>query len=101
MEFKQKPAYKGYRAYQYLEAGKDYKDFEWADWDWAGRHVIELSNEQEAMVSEILAKYREKYIPVQKKYLEMYKPREKSDLVIDNSNPLFPKVMKDMPGSKS
>jgi membrane dipeptidase len=57
MEFKQKPAYKGYRAYQYLEAGKDYKDFEWADWDWAGRHVIELSNEQEAMVSEILAKY--------------------------------------------
>lgn len=51
--------------------------------------------------AEILAKYREKYIPVQKKYLEMYKPREKSDLVIDNSNPLLPKVMKDMPGSKS
>lgn len=51
--------------------------------------------------AEILAKYRQKYIPVQKKYLEMYKPREKSDLVIDNSDPLFPKVMKDMPGSKS
>lgn len=28
--------------------------------------------------AEILAKYREKYIPVQKKYLEMYKPREKA-----------------------
>ena len=51
--------------------------------------------------AEILAKYRGKYISVQKKYLEMYKPREKSDLVIDNSDPLFPKVMKDMPCYKS
>ena len=57
MEFIQKPAYRGYKAYEYLEAGKDYKDFEWAQWDWAGRRVVELSGEQEAMVKELLAKY--------------------------------------------
>ena len=57
MEFKQKPAYKGYRAYEYLEPGKDFKDFDWADWDWAGRHVVELNDEQEAMAREIFAKH--------------------------------------------
>ena len=57
MEMKQKPGYHGYQAYSYLEAGKDYKDFEWADWDWAGRHVLELSDEQEAMAQEIIQKY--------------------------------------------
>lgn len=57
MEMKKKEAYKGYQAYSYLEAGKDYPDLEWADWDWAGRHVLELSDEQEAMVKEILEKY--------------------------------------------
>jgi len=51
MKFKQKPAYKGYTAYDYLEPGKDYKDFEWAQWDWAGRHVVELDPEQEAMAA--------------------------------------------------
>ena len=50
MEMKKKEAYKGYQAYSYLEAGKDYPDLKWADWDWAGRHVLELSDEQEAMV---------------------------------------------------
>lgn len=28
-----KPAYKGYKAYEYLEEGKDFPKFEWADWD--------------------------------------------------------------------
>ena len=42
MEYKMKPAYKGYKAYEYLEEGKDFPKFEWADWDWAGRHVVEL-----------------------------------------------------------
>lgn len=55
MEFKLKEGYKTpYKAYQYLEAGKDFKDFDWADWDWAGRHVIELNDEQEAMAAEIV-----------------------------------------------
>lgn len=57
MEFMQKPAYQGYQAYQYLEAGKDYKDFVWAKWDWAGRHVIELTDAQEVQVKEIFAKH--------------------------------------------
>ena len=50
MEYKMKPAYKGYKAYEYLEEGKDFPKFEWADWDWAGRHVVELEPEQEADV---------------------------------------------------
>ena len=48
MEYKMKPAYKGYKAYEYLEEGKDFPKFEWADWDWAGRHVVELEPEREA-----------------------------------------------------
>lgn len=32
MEYKMKPAYKGYKAYEYLEEGKDFPKFEWADW---------------------------------------------------------------------
>ncbi len=50
MNFVQKPAYKGYKAYEYLEEGKDYPKIEWAQWDWAGRHVVELEPDQEAMV---------------------------------------------------
>ena len=57
MEFQKKPAYKGYRAYEYLEEGLDYPKFDWTDWDWAGRHVVELSAEEEARVAELLAKY--------------------------------------------
>ena len=37
-----KPAYKGYEAYEYLEEGKDFPKFEWADSDCDGRHVLEL-----------------------------------------------------------
>ena len=51
MEYKMKPAYKGYKAYEYLEEGKDYPKFEWAKWDWTGRHVVELEPEQEARVA--------------------------------------------------
>lgn len=54
MEFKQKAGYKGYKAYSYLEEGKDYPKYDWAQWDWAGRHVLPLSDEQEARVAEIL-----------------------------------------------
>lgn len=57
MELKKREAYKGYQSYSYLEAGKDYPKMEWADWDWAGRNIVELSEEQEAMVEEILKKY--------------------------------------------
>ncbi len=55
MEMKQKSGYRGYQAYSYLEAGKDYKDFEWADWDWAGRHILPLSDEEEARLAGLLA----------------------------------------------
>ena len=57
MEFKQKPAYRPYEAFSYLEAGRDYKQIDWADWDWAGRRVLELSPEEEARCSELLRKY--------------------------------------------
>ena len=57
VELKQKAGYKPYSSYQYLEAGKDYKDIKWAKWDWAGRHILELNDEQEAMYREILAKH--------------------------------------------
>ena len=52
MELKKKPAYNGYQAYEYLEEGVDYPKFDWARWDWAGRHVVELNAEQEARVAE-------------------------------------------------
>ena len=31
-----KTAYKGYKAYSYLEPGKDYPVFELAPWNWVG-----------------------------------------------------------------
>ena len=57
MELKKKQAYKGYKAYDFLEEGVDYPVFEWPAWDWAGRHIVELNDEQEAMFEEILEKY--------------------------------------------
>ena len=56
-ELKQKKGYTPYESYSYLTAGKDYPVIDWADWDWAGRHVLELNDEQEAMYREILEKY--------------------------------------------
>ena len=56
MEFQLKKGYRPYEAYQYLEPGRDFKVIDWADWDWAGRQVVELDPEQEARVAELLAK---------------------------------------------
>ena len=55
MELKKKAAYKGYRAYEYLTEGVDYPKFDWANWDWAGRQIIELDSAQEARVAKLLA----------------------------------------------
>lgn len=57
MEFVKKSGYQGYEAYQYLEPGKDFRIIDWADWDWAGRHVLPLSDEEEARVQKLLARY--------------------------------------------
>jgi len=55
--FRQKPMYRGYSAYEYLEEGIDYPKIEWSQWDWAGRHLVALNSEQEAMAEEIFEKY--------------------------------------------
>ncbi len=57
MNICQKKGYKPYEAYQYLEPGKDFKMIDWADWDWAGRHVLPLSGEQEARLVRLLDRY--------------------------------------------
>ena len=57
MELEQKKGYRPYRSYQYLEAGRDYPVIDWAKWDWAGRHLIELSAEEEVRYRQIIAKY--------------------------------------------
>lgn len=41
---------------------------------------------------EFLEKYKNKYIPVQGKYIKTYKPKEISDFVIDNNNWSNPKI---------
>ena len=50
MKMEYKRGYRPYEAFSYLEPGVDYKVIDWADWDWAGRHVIELDAAQEARV---------------------------------------------------
>ncbi|MBC8586989.1 dipeptidase [Paratissierella segnis] len=45
--------YKGYKAYSYLEAGKDYPVFEFADWNWAGEYLIPLSETEEERVQKL------------------------------------------------
>lgn len=57
MELKKREAYKGYQPYAYLEAGKDYPIIDWAQWDWAGHHIVELNEEEEAKAAEIFARY--------------------------------------------
>ena len=57
MEFKQKKGYRPYEAYEYLEPGKDFPVIDWADWDWAGRHVLELSAGEEDRVAELLERF--------------------------------------------
>lgn len=54
MEFVKKAGFKGYKSFEFLEEGVDYPAIEWPEWDWVGRHVIPLSDEQEAMVQEIV-----------------------------------------------
>ena len=55
MELKKREAYHGYEAYSYLERGVDYPAVEWAQWDWAGRHVVDLDPAEEERVARILA----------------------------------------------
>ncbi|MBE3593384.1 MAG: membrane dipeptidase [Thermoanaerobacter sp.] len=45
-----KTAYKGYKAYSYLEPGVDYQEFEFAPWNWAGEYLIPLDETQEERV---------------------------------------------------
>ncbi len=51
-----KPAYKGYKAFDYLTPGEDYPVYELAKWNWAGEYRIELeTEEQEQRVKDIVA----------------------------------------------
>jgi len=43
---------------------------------------------------DIIKKYQKKYIPIQKWYLDKYKPRRRSDMIIDNQNYLHPTIVK-------
>ncbi|MBN1778495.1 MAG: HAD hydrolase-like protein [Clostridiales bacterium] len=36
---------------------------------------------------QILDRYRQKYIPVQQLYIDTYKPKEKCDIIVDNTDP--------------
>lgn len=54
VKFAQRSAYKGYRSFSYLVPEKDYKVVDWADWNWAGYHMVECTLEEEARVAEIL-----------------------------------------------
>jgi membrane dipeptidase len=48
--------YHGYRSFQYLEEGKDYRAFDLAEEaEWAEPYLVPLSDEDEARVEEILA----------------------------------------------
>lgn len=40
-----------------------------------------------------LDKYKTKYIPIQKRYLELYSPKERSDIVVDNADFTNPRIV--------
>lgn len=44
----------------------------------------------------VIEKYKSKYIPIQKIYMEEYNPKDMSDIVIDNENYWNPKIIKPM-----
>ena len=51
-----KPAYKGYKAFDYLTPGEDYPVYELAKWNWAGDYRIPLdTEEQEQRVKDLVA----------------------------------------------
>ncbi|MBN2047709.1 MAG: membrane dipeptidase [Anaerolineaceae bacterium] len=50
-----KTQYKGYKAYSYLEAGADYPEYQFADWNWAGETLVPLSADEEAKVNQLAA----------------------------------------------
>lgn len=42
----------------------------------------------------IIEKYKNKYIPIQKLYIERNAPEDKSDIIIDNNDYCNPKIIK-------
>ncbi|UCD17535.1 MAG: hypothetical protein JSV44_01110 [Candidatus Zixiibacteriota bacterium] len=77
---------------QPLDAYFDYRIF----LDISFTEVIRRARRRDAarFGNEFVEKYRRKYIPVQKWYLETCRPKEKSHLVIDNRSWISPKVLK-------
>jgi len=49
-----KTAYKGYKAYSYLEPGVDYPVYEFADWNWTGGYTVPLGPAQEERVARLV-----------------------------------------------
>jgi membrane dipeptidase len=45
-----KTEYKGYQPYSYLNAGKDYTEYELSKWNWAGENLLPLSAGEERRV---------------------------------------------------
>jgi len=41
----------------------------------------------------VVQRYREKYIPIQQRYLRDQRPRDHADIVINNENPDDPQVV--------
>jgi membrane dipeptidase len=49
-----KKAYKGYKAYSYLEPDVDYPSYEFADWNWTGGYLIPLDEAQESRLKKLM-----------------------------------------------
>jgi len=49
-----KKAYKGYKAYSYLEPDVDYPSYEFADWNWTGGYRIPLDDAQESRLKKLM-----------------------------------------------
>ena len=52
-----KKGYDGYKAFDYLVPGRDYKEFKLAKWNWAGDYLVPVTAEQEARAKALPEKH--------------------------------------------
>ncbi|MBA3552378.1 MAG: hypothetical protein H0W27_05860 [Actinobacteria bacterium] len=70
----------------------DFRIFVWVDEEEILRRAAERDVTRFGSREAVLTRYRRRYLPAQGIYADAVRPREKADVVIDNSDPARPTV---------
>ena len=71
----------------------DFRIFVQVDFDVALQRAVTRDQQRLGSPEEVVARYRRRYFPAQRMYLDTVQPRQRADVIIDNNDPDNPEII--------